>query len=365
MKVPYFDLSQQTAALRPQIDEAIKRVIDSGRFISGAEVEAFENEYARYIGVDHAVAVNSGTAALHLALLGVGVCPGDRVITTPATFVATAEAIAHCGAIPVFVDIDPETMNLDPYLVEQAYAKNASVRALLPVHLYGQPASMDKLSAVADKLGLQTVWDACQAHGATFRGTKIGKQGRACAFSFYPGKNLGAFGEGGIITTNSAQLATESRMRRAHGSRELYNHEVVGFNYRLDEIQAAILRVKLPHLDRWVNRRRQIAALYREAFLGRAGLELQLPHPLSNGAYHLFVVRHTRREQFQAHLESCGVGHACHYPRPSHHQRAFSASVSLPHALQWSRECVSLPIWPEMTDDQVQHVIESVLSFSY
>ncbi len=367
MKVPYFDLAQQTAALRPQIDAAIKRVIDSGVFVSGPEVEAFEHEFAAFCGVKHAVAVNSGTAALHLSLLAAGVGPGDEVITTASSFIATSEAIRHCGAKPVFVDIDPETCQID--VNKAVEAQTNDTKMILPVHLYGQMAPMDKL--VYHFKACNITEDACQAVGATYRGKRAGKIGLSAAYSFYPGKNLGALGEGGILVTDSNSLAEDARSRRSHGvTSGKYYHDKLGFNYRLDELQAAILRVKLPYVYTWNKARRAIASFYREAFAGLPNLELQheVPHGLGN--HHLFVVRHPRPDKLQEYLLQCGIGTARHYPRALNQMPANDdlyhpddSGRQLPHAERLAAQCVSLPIWPEMDMFHVRPVIEAVTAF--
>ncbi len=366
MKVPYFDLAQQTASLRPEIDAAIKRVIDSGVFVSGPEVEAFEHEFAAFCGVKHAVAVNSGTAALHLSLLAAGVGPGDEVITTASSFIATSEAIRHCGAKPVFVDIDPETCQIDPNLADGAKAARRQI--VLPVHLYGQMAPMDKLVA---RFGAgNIIEDACQAVGSTYRGKRAGKIGFAAAYSFYPGKNLGALGEGGMLVTDLPSVAEEARSRRSHGvSSGKYYHDKLGFNYRLDELQAAILRVKLPYVYTWNKARRAIASFYREAFAGLPNLELQHEVPHGQGNYHLFVVRHPRPDKLQEYLLQCGIGTARHYPRALNQMAAnddlypHDTGRQLPHAERLAAQCVSLPIWPEMDMFHVRPVIEAVTAF--
>lgn len=368
IKVPYFDLSQQTAALRPQIDAAIKRVIDSGVFVSGPEVEALEHEFAAYTGCKHAVAVNSGTAALHLALAAARVGPGDEVITTASSFIATSEAIRHCGALPKFVDIDPETCQIDPSLVEKAANRNTT--KILPVHLYGQFAPLDKL--ISRWGASNIIEDACQAVGATYRGQHAGKKTFAAAYSFYPGKNLGALGEGGMLVTDLANVAEEARSRRSHGigvSMNRYYSDKLGYNYRLDEMQAAILRVKLPYLESWNSRRRSIARRYRANFSQLPGLELQHQVPHGDGNYHLFVLQTMNVAGFREAMEQAGVGTARHYPRALHHMEAnddlYSEGhpPSLPHAERLADRCVSLPIWPEMTEEQVDHVIQSVFSY--
>lgn len=367
MKVPYFDLSHQTAALRPQLDAAIKRVIDSGVFVSGPEVEAFESEWAGYVGTKYAVAVNSGTAALHLALLGAGVGPGDKVIVPAMSFIATAEAVSHCGATPVFVDIDPLRWTICPAKVADAL-EDVHARAILPVHLYGQPADMEILDGVSSHWNVPIIEDACQAHGAAIHDKNAGTFGAAAAFSFYPGKNLGAFGEGGVITTDSSDIARQATRLRSHGAAVPYQHDSVGFNYRMEELQAVVLRVKLPHLAKWNGQRARIAEEYREALRQVPELRLQYEANKNWPSNHLFVVQHARAKEFRESLANRGVGTSRHYPVPLHLTRAYAhlgyKVGDFPNAERLARECVSLPIWPEMTDAQVEHVIDSVKAFA-
>jgi len=361
MHVPYFDLKAQYEGIREEVRAALDRVCRNAAFVLGEEVAAFEAEFAACCEVKHCVAVNSGTSALHLALLGVGVGHGDEVITTPNTFIATAEAISYVGARPVFVDIDPATANIDPARIEAAIT--ARTRAIVPVHLYGRPADMDAILAIAARHSLAVIEDACQAHGARSRGRRVGGIGQAAAFSFYPGKNLGAYGEGGALTTNDARIADLARTLRQHGEPRRYFHDLVGYNYRMDGFQGAVLRIKLRHLEAWTARRQAIARRYRERFAGtRVGMLVD--DARDDGVYHLFVVYVDDRDAVRTALEARGIATAIHYPRPLHLQRAYAelgyGAGSLPHTERACTRVLSLPLFPEMTDEQVDYVAASL-----
>jgi dTDP-4-amino-4,6-dideoxygalactose transaminase len=361
MLVPYFDLKKQFLSLREEIMEALERACRNASFILGEEVKAFEEEFAAYCEVDHCVALNSGTSAVHLALLALGVKPGDEVITTPNTFIATAEAICYAGAKQVFVDIDPNTANLDPALIERAIT--GRTRAILPVHLYGRPAEMYPMLEIAHKHNLAVIEDACQAHGARYRRRRVGSIGHAAAFSFYPSKNLSAYGEGGALTTNDAGIAEAARSLRNHGQSGPYTHERIGYNYRMEGFQGAVLRVKLKRLEQWNARRKEIAALYRSA-LQDANVEVPPDDPRDERVYHLFVVYVERRDAVRAALEARGVRTAIHYPCPVHLQPAFASLGygvgSFPHAERACARVLSMPFFPEMTDDQVRYAAEQL-----
>jgi dTDP-4-amino-4,6-dideoxygalactose transaminase len=361
MLVPYFDLKKQFASLRNEIREALDRVCCSTSFILGEEVSEFEKEFAAYCEVKYCVALNSGTSALHLALLALGVKPGDEVITTPNTFIASAEAICYAGAKPVFVDINSKTANLDPTLIERVIT--GRTKAILPVHLYGRPADMDPILEIARKHSLAVIEDACQAHGARYRGRRVGSIGHAAAFSFYPSKNLSAYGEGGALTTNDAGIAELVRSLRNHGQSGPYTHERIGYNYRMDGFQGAVLRVKLKHLEQWNARRKEIAALYRSVLKG-ANVEIPSDDPRDERVYHLFVVYVEQRDAVRAALEARGVHTAIHYPRPVHLQPAFAAlgfgPGSFPHAERACERVLSMPFFPEMTDEQVQYAAQQL-----
>jgi dTDP-4-amino-4,6-dideoxygalactose transaminase len=359
--VPYLDLPAQMRGIRKEIDAAIARTLDNCSFCLGPDVAEFEKEFARFCGAEHCVGFNSGTSALHVAMLLLNVGAGDEVITTPFTFVATSWAISYVGAKPVFVDIEEETFNLDPELVEGAITKRT--KAIMPVHLYGLPADLDSLLKICGKHKLPLVEDAAQAHGAKYRGKIVGTFGEMSCFSFYPGKNLGAYGEGGALVTNDAAFAERARALRDHGSTRRYYHDEIGFNYRLEGIQGAVLGVKMKYLDKWTRERRRVAHRYNELL---AGTPLQLPREAdyAESAWHLYVVRHPRRDELKKHLEANGVGCGLHYPLPLHLQKCYSQlghkEGDFPAAEQAARECLSLPIYPEMTEGQIQTVAETI-----
>jgi len=361
MNVPYFDLKMQYASLRQEILEALDRVCRNASFILGEEVARFEEEFAEYCGVKHCVALNTGTSALHVALLSVGVGAGDEVITTPNTFIATAEAISHAGATPVFVEIDPSTANLDPARIERAVTPRT--KAILPVHLYGRPADLDPILQIAERRGLAVIEDACQAHGARYRGKRVGGFGRAAAFSFYPGKNLGAYGEGGALTTNDDGIAKMARTLRDHGQVSRYFHNSIGYNYRMDGFQGAVLRVKLKYLDKWTARRLQICRLYRQ-FLANVRLEIPHDDPRNESVYHLFVVYVENRDAVRSELEKQGVSTSIHYPVPVHLQKAYAflghQRGSFPHTERAADSVFSMPLFPEMTNEQAEYAVKTL-----
>ncbi len=361
MLVPYADLKAQYAALRQEVLAALDRVGSQAAFILGEEVQEFEREFAAYCGVKHCVAVNSGTSALHLALLGSGVGPGDEVITTPNTFIATAEAISYTGAKPVFVDIDPRTANLDTGKI--AAAVTPRTRAILPVHLYGLAAEMDAILEVAARHHLAVIEDACQAHGARYHGKRVGSIGNAGAFSFYPSKNLGAYGEGGALTTNDDALAQQARALRSHGESRRYFHDAIGYNYRMDGFQAAVLRVKLPRLDGWNARRRVLAEVYRRILAG-ARVELQEGGASPERVDHLFVVYVAGRDAVRARLEERGVQTGVYYPLPIHLQKPYQVLCyrrgDLPEVERACERVISMPLYPEMTDEQAAYAAQTL-----
>lgn len=364
MPVPFLDLRAQLQRIRPEVDAAVASVLDSGRFVLGEQNEAFEREFAAYCGVRHAVAVNTGTSALHLALLalGVGQEPGreDEVVTVPLTFVATAAAAVYCGARPVYVDVDPATLTMDPEQLEAAITPRT--RAIVPVHLYGQPADMGPILEIAARHGIPVLEDACQAHGAEYGGRRVGSLGAAGAFSFYPGKNLGAAGEGGAVTTNDDALAARLRLLRDWGAAHKYDHGLLGFNYRMDELQASILRVKLRELDTWTEERRQRAGRYRR-HLTAASVEPLAERAGVRHVYHLFVVRAPHRQTLQQVLEDAGIGSGVHYPIPVHLQPPYRFGHVLgdfPVSEQATREVLSLPMFPELTYSQQDAVVAAL-----
>ena len=360
--IPILDLTRQHEALSPHIERAVREVLRGGTYINGPNVTAFEQELAAYTGVPHAVGLNSGTDALYLALRALDIGPGDEVITTPFTFVATTEAIGMTGAKPVFVDIDPATFNIDPAAVEAAITPRT--RAILPVHLYGQPADMNALVAVARRSHLAIVEDCAQSIGATVDGRKTGSIGTIGAFSFFPSKNLGACGDAGAIVTRDRALADRIRRLRAHGAAVKYYHDELGVNSRLDEIQAAILRVKLGHLEDWIERRRTIAAWYTVA-LNRFP-EIVVAAALRNvrHVYHQYTIRAPRREDVARLLRERGIQTMVYYPVPLHLQRVHAAlglrEGAFPHCERAAAEVLSLPMFPELRDTEIDAVVAAL-----
>lgn len=361
-RVPMFDATAQYLALKTEIDAAVARVLGGTRYILGPEVEAFEDEFARYCEVRHAVGVGNGTEALALALLACGVGPGDEVITAPNTSPFTALAITMIGARPVFVDVDARTHTLDPARIEPALSER--VRAIVPVHLYGQPVAMRPILKLARARSIRVVEDACQAHGARYDGRRVGSLGDLAAFSFYPTKNLGAIGDGGAVATDDPVLAERVRMLRDGGRIDRDRHAVRGLNSRLDELQAAILRVKLRHLDADNARRRQLAAVYGR---GLADTDLELPWaaPEAEHVYHLFVVRSPQRDELRRRLAAADIDALVHYPIPLHEQDAFRdlgyTRGAFPRAEEDAAHVLSLPISPQLTDAQVEHVCRTIV----
>lgn len=387
-KVPFLDLTGLHAELEDELTAVFRQALKTSGFVGGPEVEQFESEFAQFCDADYCVGVNSGTDALRFALIAAGIGPGDAVVTVPNTFIATAEAISQAGALPRFVDIDSKTCNMDAgklkgYLESRCFPDQSNgrlfdhetgkvVKAIVPVHLYGQPADMDPILDLAECYNLTVIEDACQAHGAQYysrktnQWRKAGSMGRAAAFSFYPGKNLGACGEGGAVTTNDAELAQKVRMLRDHGQAKKYYHEMEGYNGRLDAIQAGILRIKLKHLSKWNEKRRQAASRYRE-LLGADGEPVILPTEpeWAKAIYHLFVVRVGRREEVMRDLSAAGVGTGIHYPIPLHLQKAYGhlayVAGDFPVAEKAASEILSLPMFPGLSMDQQKIVATSLL----
>ena len=363
-QIPYFDLPAQIRNLRKDLDAAIARTLDNCSFCLGPDVTQFEKDFAHFIGAEHCVGFNSGTSALHVAMLLLGIGPDDEVVTTPFTFVATSWAISYAGAKPVYVDIDDTTFNLDPKLIERAITSRT--KAIMPVHLYGQSFDLDPILAICQKHKLPLVEDAAQAHGAKYKGKPVGTFGEMSGFSFYPGKNLGACGEGGALVTNHAAFDKRARALREHGSSVRYYHDEIGYNYRMEGIQGAVLGVKLKHLAKWTQERRHVAHRYHELL---ADTPLQLPREAdyAESVYHLYVVRHPRRDELKKHLEANGVGCAIHYPIPLHLQKAYAhlghKAGDFPVAEKAARACLSLPIYPELTDAQIQRVAAVIKDF--
>ncbi|MFO7859392.1 MAG: DegT/DnrJ/EryC1/StrS family aminotransferase [Ectothiorhodospiraceae bacterium] len=359
--IPMVDLKAQYDDLRPELEAGFRAVLDDARFVLGPNVQALETEIAAYVGCDHAVSCGSGTEALHLALAGLGLEPGDEVITTPFTFIATAEAIRYQGATPVFVDIDPTTFNLD--LEQVAAAIGPRTRMLLPVHLFGQPVAMDEVMALANQHGLQVVEDCAQSFGATCQGRTTGTFGNAGAFSFFPSKNLGAYGDGGLVTTHDSALAEELRVLRNHGSRERYHHHVVGFNSRLDEMQAMVLRAKLRRIDQYNTCRRRVARAYDSRLTGVPGITVPTAGSAGRHVYHQYTILVEDRDAIMAALRSADIACAVYYPIPLHRQPVFRdayADVDLPRAEWVAEHCLSLPMYPELTDEQILRVTETI-----
>lgn len=361
MNVSFLDLHAAYQELKTEIDEAIARVTDSGWYIGGPEVEEFENDYAHYCEARHAIGVANGLDALHLALLAMDVGPGDEVIVPSNTYIATWLAVSQCGATPVPAEPVESTYNLDPVLIEAAITPRTKV--ILPVHLYGQAADLDPVLALGKKHGLRVLEDGAQAHGARYKGRRLGSHGDAVAWSFYPGKNLGALGDGGAVTTNDPQLADRVRVLRNYGSRVKYVNEVKGFNSRLDPIQAAILRVKLRYLDEWNTRRKSIAAQYLQE-LAETNLILPQVPAWADPVWHLFVIRHSQRDSLSERLVNAGIGTLIHYPIPPHKQEAYADAGfqdgDFPLAERIAKEALSLPIGPQLLEKQACQVIEAV-----
>jgi dTDP-4-amino-4,6-dideoxygalactose transaminase len=355
--IPFVDLQAQYRALKPEIDAAVLRVLENAQFILGPAVAAFEKDFAAYCHTTEAVGVNSGTSALHLALLAAGVGPGDEVITVPYTFVATVAAIEYSGATPVFVDVEPDYWTMDPARIERAITPKT--KAIVPVHLYGQPADMDPILEIARRRGLRVIEDACQSHGSEYKGRRCGSMGDLGCFSFYPGKNLGAYGEGGAVVTNDAALATHVRLLRAWGEEVRYEHKYRAFNYRMDGVQGAVLGVKLRYLEAWTEARRRHAATYARQLSGTPAVT-PLERPGTRHVYHVYVVRLPQRDVWRARLGEAGVQTGVHYPIPVHLQPAYAdlghQVGDFPVSERAAAEVLSLPIFPELTEAQIAEV---------
>ena len=360
--IPFLDLKAQYASIKNEIDPAVLGVLASAQYVLGDEVANFEREFAAFCGTRHAIAVNSGTSALHLALLAAGVGPGDEVITVPFTFVATVSAICYAGALPVLVDVEPTTFTMNPAKLEAAITPKT--KAIIPVHLYGQMADMTPIMQIADHYGIAVLEDACQAHGAEYHGRRAGSIGLSGCFSFYPGKNLGACGEGGIVVTNDDGHMETVRMLRDWGQDRRYHHALKGFNYRMDGIQGAILRVKLRHLDRWTNARRSHATYYSTLLSGSRRVKTLVEALGRRHVYHIYAVMSDDRDRLQRELAQEGVQSGLHYPIPVHLQKAHAdlgyALGDFPVSERAASEVLSLPIYPEMTSNQVEHVVAAV-----
>jgi dTDP-4-amino-4,6-dideoxygalactose transaminase len=360
--IPFLDLKAQYKSIKPDIDEAVLGVLESTQFVLGEHVAAFERDFASYCGAKHAIAVNSGTSALHLALLAAGVGPGDEVITIPFTFVATVSAICYSGATPVFVDIEPRSFTMDPSQLEQAITPRT--KAILPVHLYGQMADMTAIQAIASRYGIPVIEDACQAHGAEYGGIRAGSLGLSGCFSFYPGKNLGAYGEGGAVVTSDDTQAQKMRTLRDWGQEQRYHHVVKGFNYRMDGIQGAVLGVKLRHLESWTELRRSRARHYDSLLADSETVQAPEQLPGRRHVYHIYAVRTPNRGDLQRMLQAEGIHTGLHYPIPVHLQPAHAdlgyKTGDFPESEAAANEVLSLPIFPEMTAMQVEQVVAAV-----
>ncbi len=363
--IPFVDLKAQYQSIKPEVDAAVIRLLESAQFVLGSEVAAFEELFAAYCQASHAIGVNTGTSALHLALLAAGVGQGNEVITTPFTFVATVSAIDYTGARPVFVDIDPVSFTIDPAKIEAAITPHT--KAILPVHLYGQPADMDPIVEIARRHGLIVIEDAAQAHGAEYRGRRVGSIGDMGCFSFYPGKNLGAYGEGGAVTTSNPEFVRKVRMLRDWGAERKYYHDLKGYNYRLEGMQGAILRVKMRYIEEWTEARRRHAARY-DALLADSIYGTPAALAERRHVYHVYAIRHTQRDSLQSFLHDRGIGTGIHYPIPVHLQRCFAElghqESDFPHAEQAAREVLSLPMYPEFQPQQQDQVVAALREWS-
>jgi len=357
--IPFVDFKRENEEIGQEMLQVIQRVLKSGWFILGEETEKFEDEFSKYIGAKFGIGVNSGSDALYLAVKSLGISTGDEVITVSHTMISTVDAITRNGAKPIFVDINPETYLMDVSKVEAKISDKT--RAILPVHLYGQPVDMDPLMEIAEKYGLNVIEDACQAHGAKYRNAKVGSIGDIGCFSFYPTKNLGAYGDGGMLTTSNKELADKLIKMRNYGQSAKYYHDFVGVNSRLDEIQAAILRSKLRHLDEWNEKRRTTAKLYTD-LLSKTEVTTPIEKGYAKHAYHLYVIRHKHRDKLQEYLLKQGVQTLIHYPIPVHNQRAYMRSDKLPITEKICGEILSLPIYPWLKEDEVKTISEHINS---
>ena len=361
MNIPMVDLKGQYETLKTEIDSAILQALGETRFILGPNVQAFDQEAADFLGAEHAISCANGTDALHLALLAAGVKPGDEVITTSFTFIATAEAIRYIGATPVFVDIQPHSLNIDPDKIRTAITENT--RAILPVHLFGQSADMNEIQSLADEFDLLVIEDCAQSFGSRYHDKTTGTMGSAGAFSFFPSKNLGCYGDGGMVTTGDAETAARIKMLRNHGSSQQYHHDVIGFNSRLDELQAVILRIKLKHIDAYNRKRLEVARVYNQRFAGSRFQPPAIPDDRDH-VFHQYTLLCDERDAAREAIIAKGVSCAVYYPIPLHQQQAFSDTLQpeLPVTEATAKRCLSLPIFPEMTEQQIETVCEAVLS---
>lgn len=364
MQIPLLDLKQQYHLLKSKINAALTQVMEEASFVRGPQLQQFEEAFARYHGASEiCIGLNSGTDALILILNALGAKPGDEVITVPFTFIAPAEAIAHTGATVKFVDVDPDRYTLDPAQLEQAITSKTV--GILPVHLFGMPADMDPLLAIAQKHHLWVVEDACQAHGSSYKGRKAGTLGNAAAFSFYPTKNLGAYGDGGAVLTRDKNLAEKIKLLHDHGQRKKYYSEVVGYNSRLDSFQAAVLNIKLAYLDEWNKKRREVASWYAQGLAGIQAIQRPKTYPDSQEVYHLYNIKAENRDKLAAYLQTQGISTGTYYVTPIHQQPAFrhEKTGAFPVSEKLSTQLLSLPMYPELTQEQVTYIAEKVKAF--
>ena len=365
MKIPFLDLKQQYKSIKEEIDPAIQNVIDNTAFILGKPVSDFEQEFAKAHDVKHCIGVSSGTDGNHLVLWALGIGAGDEVIVPANTFIATAEGVTLCGAKPVFVDCCSDSYNIDPDKI--AGVINSKTKAIVAVHLYGQPADMDALSEIAKKHNLFLVEDAAQAHLSEYKGNKVGGLSAASSFSFYPGKNLGAYGEAGAATTNDDELAKKLKMYREHGQSEKYHHETFGHNYRMEGIQGAVLGVKLKHLNEWTEKRRAVAEKYKNLLEGVGDIVLPTEMPYSKHVYHLFVIKTKWRDELQNYLNENEISNGLHYPIPLHLQNSYKhlgyKKGDFPNTEDLANNCLSLPMFPELSEEQINYVVKNIKDF--
>lgn len=362
MNIPMVDLKEQYHRLKNEIDSGILQALEATQFILGPNVQAFEKETAAYLGVKHAIGVANGTDALHLAVNALGIGTGDEVITTPFTFIATAEAICYHGAKPVFVDIDPKTFNIDLNKIEQAITPRT--KAVIPVHLFGQPVDMTELKTICDKHKLKIIEDCAQSFGAHINGKQTGGFGDLGAFSFFPSKNLGCYGDGGLVTTNDDALADRVRVLRNHGSMERYHHNIIGYNSRLDELQAVVLRIKLKHIDDFNNNRRRVDQTYKK-HLADTGVVLPFEDGIGHHVYHQYCCMHPKRDAIMKALQDNNIACAIYYPIPLHKQDVFAndyAQVSMPVSENVVTQCFALPVYPELDEDKIRRICDTIKS---
>lgn len=365
MKIPFLDLRAQYNSINEEVQASIQDVFNDTAFASGPYVEKFESNFSSFCNAKYCIAVNSGTSALHLALLAHGISPGDEIITVPNSFIATTWAISYCGAKPIFVDVDPQTWLINTDLIEKAITPKT--KAILPVHLYGQPANMIHVNEIAKKYNLTVIEDAAQAHAATYKGEKIGSLGNTTCFSFYPGKNLGAYGEGGAIVTDDKEMALKMQKLRNHGQSERYYHDLLGYNYRMDGLQGAILNVKLKYLAQWTNKRNEIALNYQKSLNIIDAIQTPYINEEVTSAFHLYVIHTDKREILNNYLNEKGISTGFHYPVPIHLQKPY---LSLNHSKgdfpisEFNAEkCLSLPMYPELNEEQISYISNTIINY--